>query len=299
VRVTPLDPLPNSPLLSGADISGDYFAVQTEFFPTTNTPITVAAGATATRHFAVTSGVPPFRISRIRPPTSDPNLYTVVNASFAVWPGQNNLVVGVYSANLPTSEATLSITGDGLSLGPTTFNTDTVFGLRLMSVTVSVAANATPGLRSLVVQQGNNLAYANGFMDILPLVPDFNFDGLDDNFQRRYFPLWTGATAAPGADADGDGKTNDREYLNGTDPTRAATAPPLKIVSITVRLDEGATIRWQSEAGKRYQVHGRDDFDGSQWQSLGTPVASGGEVTEFVDARATRDMRYYRVQDLP
>jgi len=38
-----------------------------------------------------------------------------------------------------------------------------------MSIRISVASNATPGLRSFVLTQGTNVAYANGFIEVLPV----------------------------------------------------------------------------------------------------------------------------------
>jgi hypothetical protein len=53
-------------------------------------------------------------------------------------------------------------------VGPATF--DTFLGSNFISASISVATNATPGLRTLIVQRGNDLAYANGFLEIQPFV---------------------------------------------------------------------------------------------------------------------------------
>src|SRR5256885_2830978 len=58
---------------------------------------------------------------------------------------------------------------------PTTFSGGS---LSFISVPLSVASNATPGLRSLVVQRGTDFAYANGFLKAQTIVPDCNCDGL-------------------------------------------------------------------------------------------------------------------------
>jgi hypothetical protein len=312
VRVSPLDPIALSKidyLLRGWDIDGAEFpASQTDFLPADHRPVTLRAGRKASMDFQVVSGVTPFRITRIHAPSSYllPDPYA---APATIHPGQSNLFVGVYSPNLPTGAATLTITGDGLTLGPTSFlpnaytdrdpDRNTLTPVNLMSVSISVASNATPGLRSFVVQQGENIAYANGFLEVLPLVPDYNFDGLDDTFQRRYFPLFTAPEAAPGADPDGDGFTNDREHLAGSDPTNPLSLYSLfKIIGVK-RVSEGTTITFQTDPGKRYQVYDSRQVESDPWQPIGSPVTARAEISDFFDASATNTMRFYRVQALP
>jgi hypothetical protein len=302
-RVTPLDrPDAIRFLVRGRDISSAlddlgnfiYDAVETDFLPTTNTQVALTAGQTTTRDFAVTAGAPAFRISRIQKQDLSSGTSSSSALPNTVRLGQSNLVIGVASDTLPTNNATLTITGDGLTLGPTTFQP--LGGLNIISVSVSVASNATPGLRSLVVQRGSDLAYANGFLEILPAVPDYNFDGLDDRFQRQYFPLFTASEAGPNTDADGDGFNNQAEYISGTNPTNALSL--LKIES--VKLDgNGSTLTWQSGAGKRYQIWNRLDVVGDPWQIVGSPLTATGNLTSFTDASATNSFRFYRVQALP
>jgi len=195
---------------------------------------------------------------------------------------------------LPTSGATLIITGDGLTLGAPVFATLT--GLNFISVPISVASDATPGLRSFVVQLGTNVAYANGFLEIQPPVPDFNFDGLDDRFQRQYFQLFTAEEAGPNADPDGDGFNNQAEYISGTVPTNALSL--LKIESVTLT-SGGSTITWQSAPQKRYQVWSRRDVANGSWRTVGSPITATNSSTQFTDVAATNSLRFYRLQALP
>jgi len=209
-------------------------------------------------------------------------------------PGQSNYFIGVASTNLPTSGATLIVTGDGLTLGAPTFKTQS--GLNFISVPISVASDATPGLRSFVVQLGTNVAYANGFLEIQPPVPDFNFDGLDDRFQRQYFQLFTAPEAGPNADPDGDGFNNQAEYISGTVPTNALSL--LKIESVTLT-SGGSTITWQSAPQKRYQVWSRRDVANDSWRTVGSPITATNSLTQFADVSATNSFRFYRIEALP
>ena len=303
LRVTPLDPFgAGAFLVRGRDINSEqdgagnyvYDSVQTAFLPTTNVIVALAAGAINTQNFAVTSGEPTFRITHIRAPSPNSESFSTNSFPASLRPGQSNYFLGVASARLPTSGAALIITGDGLTLGEPAF--ETLLGVNFISVPISVAGNATPGLRSFVVQLGDNVAYANGFLEIQPTVPDFNFDGLDDRFQRQYFPLFTAQEAGPNADPDGDGFDNQAEYISGTVPTNSLSL--LKIESVTLT-SGGTTIAWQSAPQKRYQVWSRRDLAGDPWQTVAAPVLGTNSLTQFTDVAASNGFRFYRVQALP
>jgi hypothetical protein len=303
IRVAPLDPAGATAwLCRGRDIISatnyaDYTTVDTTFLPTINTPVTVTANHTNTANFAVVNAGPAFSITSIRLPTSDTGSYEWGSLPANMRVGQSNYVIGVASATLPASGATLTITGDGLTLGSPTFDPNLGgLGLNFISVPISVSSNATPGLRDFIVQEGTNVAYANGFLEIQPAVLDYNFDGLDDVFQRTYFSPFTSAQAAPGADPDGDGMNNLAEYIAGTIPTNAASV--LKMLAPT-NGPGGATVRWQSVVGKRYQVFSRTNVAAGAWQTNGSLVTATNTTAQYLDATATNGARYYRVQVLP
>ncbi len=291
-RVTPLDPPTGSPLIVGGDIGFDYQGAETGFIPTDANSMTLIAGGVQTLNFSVMSGNPAFRITRMRPPGSNPNLFVIVNAPASILPGQSNLVIGVYGPDLPVSGATLTVFGDGVTMGPTIFDPAIFTSVKCISARISVALNATPGMRTLAVQSGTNIAYANGFLSIHSLTPDNNFDGLDDNFQRRYFPLWTVPAAGPAADPDGDGMNNLAEYMAGTDPTNPASIFKINRV---VPSSTGMKITWDSAAGKTYQVMARAQFTSGSWQAIGTITATGSS-TQFLDPSGLGAMRAYRLQ---
>src|SRR5205823_1791211 len=182
VRVTPLDAVgANAFLIRGRDIASGYDSAATGFPPTANRAVTLNAGASVPVDFAVTSGSTAFRITQIRQTSANSGSFRWSSLPAAIRPGQSNYFIGVGSANLPTNGATLTITGgDGLTLGPASFAT--LSGLNFISVSISVASNATPGLRTFIVQRGADLAYANGFLEVEADIPDFNFDGFDDRF---------------------------------------------------------------------------------------------------------------------
>lgn len=298
VRVSPLDSSSASQwLVSGPDISPEFNAADSTFLSTNAGSVTLSAGVTNTLNLSVINASPAFRITHIRFPTSNAGSYSWASLPASLRPGQTNITIGVASPNLPTSAATLTITGDGLTLaGPTFLANAFSSGLNFISTRVTVATNATPGMRTFIVQQGTNVAYANGFVEILPLVPDYNFDGLDDRFQRQWFPLFTATNAAPTADPDGDGFPNSSENIAGTNPTNAASL--LKIDSIKQDIT-GATVTWRSVVGKSYQLGFRSPITASGWTPVGVPVMATGITTSKLDPNGTSTNRFYRVQVLP
>jgi hypothetical protein len=287
-------------LVSSSDIDSALADVETNFLSTTNNPVWIAAGATSRLDISVSTGAPSFRLTRIRPATGEPSQFTAVNAATILRLGDRNVTVGVYSPDLTSDGASLGITGDGITVGLPTFTAnvfpDSKPKLNLLSLSVSVATNATPGLRSFVVRHGTNIAYANGCLEILPAVPDFNFDGLDDAFQRRYFARFTSIEASPGFDGDRDGLKNSDEYMAGSDPTNGRSVLKLERVTLS---SAGTQIFWQSKPGKRYQIFRRAQFERTAWERVGPALMASSELAEFLDSTATNRVGFYRVQVLP
>lgn len=298
IRVAPLDNSSASDsLVQGVDIDSTYSGADTTFLPTATSLTTVTANVTNTVNFAVTAGEPAFRITHIRVPTASSGSYSWASLPVSIRAGQSNLFMGVASANLPTSGATLTISGNGITVGASTFLANAFStGLNFISIPFSVSSNAAPGMRDLIVTQGANVAYANGFLEVLATNIDNNFDGFDDAFQRNYFPLFTAANAAPGADPDSDGMNNYSEYIAGTVPTNSASL--LKLLSVN-RTNNTATVQWLSVNGKRYQMAFRTNLVSGGWTNLGSVVTASGTNTSFNDTTASNSFRSYRIQVLP
>ncbi|MBM3840667.1 MAG: carboxypeptidase regulatory-like domain-containing protein [Verrucomicrobia bacterium] len=303
VRATPLYSLLANPavrLVSGADIGRRFANAETSFLPTANKTTGVAPGITNEVDFSVLKGEPGFLIARLRPAAREQDELAAINSPAMIRVGQGNLVIGVYSPGFPSTGATLTVTGGGLMLGPASFVRDAFPNVRpslnLLSIAISVDRNATPGLRSFIVQQGTNIAYANGFLEILPAFSDDNFDGLDDSFQRRYFPRFTAAEAAPSADPDGDNFSNNREWVAGTDPTNRLSVLRIERASVSAN---GTTIVWQSVAGKRYQVFRNLELEKGAWEPVGAAVMAAGPSAQFLDSSSAIGARFYRVQVRP
>lgn len=295
LRACPLPPrfTAGNYLARGVDIlERDYANADGHFLATTNIPVTVQANTTRTFDFSVAFAPTPLRILGIRTATASLDHPFPSDSTARLRVGQSNQVVGVYTSQSPAG-ATLAVTGSGVTLDAQAVTN--LAGYYLTYARVSVSSNATPGLRALVLQRGTESAYANGFFEVLPAQTDDNSDGLDDAFQRRFFPLWTAPDASPGADPDGDGFSNRYESYTDSDPTRDGSLPAIPIQSVTLGTN-GATVRWRSAPGGVYQVYTRDSFRlGTAWRAVGGLVTATGAAAEAVDTAAGRTIRFYRV----
>lgn len=299
IRVSPMDPASPLPLMWGGDISPAYYTANTGFLPTEPVEVRVAAGQQAVQDVAVAGVAPAWRINRVREQTANANLYTVQNTPATLVAGQSNLWVGVAGYGLPTEGASLSITGDGLTLGSPVYKPNIIYGqgFNVITVSISVSSNATPGMRTLILKQGANIAYANGFVDILPPNPDANHDQIDDRWQAQYFGSYSAASAQVGVDFDRDGLSNLSEYLAATNPTNTASCLRMDSVSSQAGVTR---LSWQSVAGRSYQVYSRDALSGANgWQAVGSAVSASSSNTVWYDPNTPGARRFYRVMVYP
>lgn len=272
-----------------------FSAANTTFLPTLDGVVTVGAGAEVERNLTVSGGTPPFRITEVRI-GFDPASRASGDQPLLLPAGQSNLWVGVFVPAALPANAVLKITGPGLTHGNTQVIKPALRQLTLVQVPVTVAADAPPGLRSIELTANGFTASAVGFVDIEPKMPDHNFDGLDDRFQRQYFVPWTRSEAGPESDPDGDGFVNRRESAMGSDPTnRASVAYRLTLIRMTT---SGTELHWESAPGRRYQAWSRETLT-SGWGTVGTPVTASGEISKFTDTRPASAARFYRITDAP
>lgn len=299
VRVTPLDPSNAPRFLSRAEeFESRFTGAETAFLPTENQTVSVTAGSIRNLDFIVSSGEPAFRITRIRNATASPGLpHESLRTVAAIPTGTFGQYVGVMGAALPVSNATLSITGDDLTVGAPRYVPSAVAGMNLILVPVDVPPTATPGLRSFILRHQDQIAYANGYFEVLPPEPDGNFDGLNDAFQRHYFDPFTAPEAGPDSDPDLDLYPNWREARDNTDPTNAGSF--FYEIDRLILREDGVTIQWQSVAGKRYQVFRKPVLQAASWEAVGNPVTATGPSQEFTDPLMPPEMRFYIIQALP
>jgi hypothetical protein len=94
------------------------------------------------------------------------------------------------------------------------------------------------------------------------------------------------------ADRDGDGVSNLREYIFGSNPNSAASGQPAASVAVA---QNGRTISFPTTPGRTYQVKVSDNLSSGSWADLGSPVTGDGSAKSATDpAVATR--RFYRIE---
>ena len=112
-------------------------------------------------------------------------------------------------------------------------------------------------------------------------------------WERTYFGT---LGVDPNADPDGDGMSNQEEYLAGTNPTNSSDALIIKAFTS----DSGGTnvsLTWSSVLTRYYFIQETTDLESTLWidSSAGLVVPSGPSTTRaFTDTDAP--MRFYRVQ---
>lgn len=298
VRTAPLDALSAvNYLVRGPDISGTYNSAQTGFVPSADRAVTVPKGGVVGNvDFEVVGGAPP-RVARLLRPAGDLVVPAYTAYPVGVVADGVTRYVGVLTTAKASGDLGLEVTGSGFEAGAVQVRADALPGLTLVAMPLTVSTNAMPGLRSFRLREGGRTGWAHGFLEILPGVPDVNGDGLDDRFQRQYWTRFTVPEAGPLADPDGDGFSNDWEFRTGSVPTNAASAH-FEVESVRVTAS-GAVIRSQAAKGKRFQLRGRDAFEGAAWEAVGGVVTAGSETLEFLDPSATRTVRFYRVEMVP
>ena len=304
LRVSPLDPIGANPSLLRPDEIGEdgYELSNTSFKPTLPISITLTnEQKLVLTNIPVASGNPPFRITSISRPTTFPDLVSILRYAVPLSPGQSNYYLSVNGPQL-LANSTLWVTGNGITMGPTVYKPNRLPGLHTLTAPISISSNATPGLRTIVVQNGLNYAYAHGYLEISPLAPDYNWDGLNDLFQRQYWgSRWTTNAAAPTADPDGDKFSNAFEYRTGSNPTNSASTN-FQVEQVTID-PTGAWVSWKADLGKTYQVYGRPAFaPDSPWALVGAPLTATTEVATVFDAAPRGRLpeeKFYRVVLLP
>jgi len=126
-------------------------------------------------------------------------------------------------------------------------------------------------------------------------VTDTDGDGLPDFWETQNGLSPTNSTGLDGAsgDPDGDGFTNQQEYLAGTDAQDSTS-----LLKITELAGAGRVITWNSIPGRNYQVFATTNVNAAFTLRSGSLTAFSSPM-RFTNPAPVRPREFYRVLILP
>ena len=117
---------------------------------------------------------------------------------------------------------------------------------------------------------------------------DVNGDNLPDDWQTQYWGANSAAWPRGTVDGDGDGASNEQEFLAGTDPTDSQSVLRVRMLIS----DQGNRLSWNAQPGLIYQVQKSENL--GQWLNLGTPRFARGNLDSTL-VGGPEAATYYRV----
>jgi hypothetical protein len=129
-----------------------------------------------------------------------------------------------------------------------------------------------------------------------PLIPA---DPISDQWKTAFFGSPDNPLAAAGIDADGDGASNEEEYLAGTNPTD----PHDRLRVLETRWSNapvpGLAVKWLSAPGKRYLVERADQAEGGSWTVVASGLLGDGNLLTCVVPNASSRAQFFRLRVQP
>jgi hypothetical protein len=127
------------------------------------------------------------------------------------------------------------------------------------------------------------------------LDPDSDDDGMPDDYELT-FGLDPADPQDAHGDLDGDGESNLREYLAGTDPTRAGSA--LRFIDLWFDQDAVALV-FPTVLGKAYRVERSETMPASSWTTVASNLPGTGFLQHVLDPLDHDSTRFYRLSVAP
>ena len=117
---------------------------------------------------------------------------------------------------------------------------------------------------------------------------DANFDGLPDDWQARYWGNDPSKWPSANEDSDGDGVSNLKEFLAGTDPTDARSVLRTRFADN----GQGWRVHWDAQPGFVYMLQASTDL--ATWTNVGVArFAAGTNDSVLVNPNSGRS--FYRI----
>lgn len=146
-----------------------------------------------------------------------------------------------------------------------------------------------------VITPNDGHGNGNPFPTAAVLVPvDFDSNAINDDWEVAYFGHF-GVDA--NTDADGDGQSNQQEFLAGTTPTNAVSVLRVSSVGVT---GNDVQVDFVSAANKLYRLEASLSPDGSSPTIISNNIPGTGGIIQILDVGAVaQPQRFYRVWLLP
>ena len=182
------------------------------------------------------------------------------------------------------------------------FNTSTPLA-NATNATFAVASVQAPDVGAYAVIVSNSAGTATSASATLGIASQAT---PFQDWQTRYFNCTNCPQAEASADPDGDGMSNEAEFLSGTNPTNSTSA--LRIIS-AVQQGTNVVINWttgggrtnavQASAGEANGSYSTNFSDVSGWIMI--PSIDGDVATNYVDfgGATNAPARYYRIRLVP
>jgi hypothetical protein len=163
-------------------------------------------------------------------------------------------------------------------------------------------------IRSSAENQWIQDTFRTSVGSISPLWIGLNDLATEGTFEWSSGTPLTYANWEPGAPDDSFG-LEDAVYLSGSgqwndsvaDFTGLVEGAIIEVVPLIARLQfaTNASISWNSESNRQYQVQYSSLLTSNSWANLGSPVTATGTNSTLTDAGALQTRRFYRVVQIP
>jgi len=120
-------------------------------------------------------------------------------------------------------------------------------------------------------------------------VGDSDNDGMEDDWEVAYFDNLDRNGAG---DYDGDGQTDLREFLSGTDPRDSGSV--LRVLTLSPMGGGSTTVVWSAVPNRNYVVQYKDSLGSPNWSNASGVLTASAASESFVHGLSAAT-RYYRV----
>jgi hypothetical protein len=143
-----------------------------------------------------------------------------------------------------------------------------------------------------------DIYYGTVRLDVLNTRPDnygtYASDGINDSWQVTYFGI-DNPKGAPAQDPDGDGQTNQFEYVAGLIPTDRNSRLTFRVQPVTGQPGHKNIIISPIISGRTYSLERTTTLGTGQWFPLtGMPQSETGGQRTITDTTATAPAAFYR-----